>query len=87
MRFRTSGWPNTKADAKATFDHLVEIYGAKYDKAVACLTKDRSALAFYDFPASTGTICVQQTRSRACSRRCVIEPCGQKERYRQRPPS
>ena len=43
---------DTKADAKAAFDHLVEIYGAKYDKAVACLTKDRSALlAFYDFPA------------------------------------
>ena len=43
---------DTKADAKAAFDHLVEIYGAKYDRAVACLTKDRSALlAFYDFPA------------------------------------
>jgi hypothetical protein len=29
-----------------------EVYGAKYDKAVACLTKDRSALLpFYDFPA------------------------------------
>ena len=27
-------------------------YGAKYDKAVACLTKDREALlAFFDFPA------------------------------------
>ena len=27
-------------------------YGAKYDKAVACLTKDRDALlTFYDFPA------------------------------------
>ena len=43
---------DTKADAKAAFDRLVEIYGAKYDKVVACLTKDRSALlAFYDFPA------------------------------------
>jgi hypothetical protein len=27
-------------------------YNAKYDKAVACLTKDREALlAFFDFPA------------------------------------
>ena len=27
-------------------------YGAKYEKAVACLTKDRDALlAFFDFPA------------------------------------
>ena len=27
-------------------------YGAKYEKAVACLTKDREALlAFFDFPA------------------------------------
>jgi putative transposase len=43
---------DTKASAKAAFDHFVEVYGAKYDKAVACLTKDRSALlAFYDFPA------------------------------------
>ena len=30
----------------------VDLYGAKYDKAVECLTKDRDALlAFYDFPA------------------------------------
>src|SRR5882724_11547385 len=43
---------DTKAAAKAAFDHFAEVYGAKYDKAVACLTKDRSALlAFYDFPA------------------------------------
>ena len=31
---------------------FAEKYGAKYGKAVACLTKDREALlAFYDFPA------------------------------------
>ena len=47
--------------------------------AVACLTKDREALlAFFDFQPSTGTIYVHQTRSRACSRRCGIEPCGTK---------
>jgi Transposase, Mutator family len=34
------------------FDRIVELYGVKYDKAVACLQKDRDALlAFYDFPA------------------------------------
>ena len=33
----------------ATFD---EKYGAKYEKAVACLVKDRDTLlTFYDFPA------------------------------------
>ena len=31
---------------------LVQAYGAKYDKAVACLAKDRERLlAFYQFPA------------------------------------
>jgi hypothetical protein len=34
------------------FDRIVELCGVKYDKAVACLQKDRDALlAFYDFPA------------------------------------
>jgi putative transposase len=31
---------------------FAEKYGAKYEKAVACLTKDREALlTFFDFPA------------------------------------
>lgn len=39
----------TAETAIATFD---EKYGAKYEKAVACLAKDRDALlTFYDFPA------------------------------------
>ena len=42
----------TKADAGRAFDFFLEAYGAKYDKAVACLTKDRGCLlTFYDFPA------------------------------------
>ena len=42
----------TKKDAEAAFDAFAETYGAKYDKAVECLTKDRDALlTFYDFPA------------------------------------
>jgi putative transposase len=42
----------TKPEALVAFDAFVETYGVKYDKAVACLVKDRDALlAFYDFPA------------------------------------
>lgn len=42
----------TRKNADKAFDHFAEKYGAKYDKAVACLAKDRDALlAFYDFPA------------------------------------
>ena len=38
--------------AEEAFDRFLVKYGAKYDKAVACLTKDREALlTFYDFPA------------------------------------
>jgi transposase-like protein len=43
--------PNHAA-AEAAIDVFAEKYGAKYPKAVACLTKDRQTLlAFYDFPA------------------------------------
>jgi putative transposase len=42
----------TRKDAEAAFDAFADVYGAKYDKAVECLTKDRDVLlAFYDFPA------------------------------------
>ena len=42
----------TKADAEAAFDFFVQAYGAKYDKAVERLIKDRDRLlTFYDFPA------------------------------------
>jgi putative transposase len=42
----------TRAAAEAAIDVFADKYGAKYDKAVACLTKDREALlAFFDFPA------------------------------------
>src|SRR5712691_11155835 len=41
-----------RAAAEAAMDVFADKYGAKYDKAVACLTKDREALlAFFDFPA------------------------------------
>jgi putative transposase len=42
----------TRAAAEVAIDVFADKYGAKYDKAVACLTKDREALlAFFDFPA------------------------------------
>jgi len=42
----------TREAAHEAFDHFVEVYGAKYPKAVECLTKDRDQLlTFYDFPA------------------------------------
>ena len=41
-----------RATAEAAVAAFADKYGAKYDKAVACLVKDRDALlAFYDFPA------------------------------------
>ena len=41
-----------KDEAQKHFDDFIEIYNAKYPKAVECLRKDRNALlTFYDFPA------------------------------------
>src|SRR5829696_1530696 len=41
-----------RATAEAAIATFAEKYGAKYEKAVTCLTKDRDALlTFYDFPA------------------------------------
>ena len=42
----------TRAAAELAINVFADKYGAKYDKAVACLTKDRETLlAFFDFPA------------------------------------
>jgi putative transposase len=41
-----------RADAEKAFDRFLAKYQVKYDKAAACMAKDRGALlAFYDFPA------------------------------------
>lgn len=43
---------SNRASAETAIAVFVEKYGAKYAKAVECLTKDQNALlAFYDFPA------------------------------------
>ena len=45
-------WAPGRAAAEAAIDVFAEKYGAKYGRAVECLTKDSEALlAFYDFPA------------------------------------
>ncbi len=42
----------TRKDALEAYNHFVDIYEAKYPKAVECLTKDQEDLfSFYDFPA------------------------------------
>ncbi len=43
----------TKEDALKAFSLFIETFGAKYPKAVECLTKDKDDLfTFYDFPAA-----------------------------------
>ena len=50
-----------RATAETAIGTFAEKYGAKYEKAVACLVKDRDALlTFYDFPAElaeTPSVC------------------------------
>ena len=42
----------TREDAYRALDHTLELFSAKYPKAMECLNKDREELlAFYDFPA------------------------------------
>ncbi len=42
----------TRKDAEKAFDAFLDAYALKFEKAAACLAKDREALlAFYDFPA------------------------------------
>jgi putative transposase len=43
---------STRKDAYKAFDNTLELFSAKYPKAMECLIKDREdLLAFYDFPA------------------------------------
>jgi hypothetical protein len=58
----------TRAAAEAAIDMFADKYGVKYDKAVACLTKDREALlAFFDFPAEHWNH-FEPDRERVCHR-------------------
>jgi putative transposase len=52
MTRRMTSGASTRAEAEAAIDVFAEKYAARYEQAVACLTKDRDALvAFFDFPA------------------------------------
>jgi putative transposase len=45
-------YAESRKDAEAAIAELADAYGAKYPKAVDCLTRDQEALlAFFDFPA------------------------------------
>jgi len=47
---------STRNDAYKAFDKAIELYSAKYPKAMECLLKDKAEmLAFYDFPAEHWT--------------------------------
>jgi len=78
----------TKKDALAAFDALVETWGAKYEKAVECLSKDRDALlVFYDFPADIGSIYARPTSSKVRSPRSAIARCVPRDVFPTRPRS
>ena len=65
----------TKNEAGKAFDYFLSAYGAKYDKAVQCLEKDRDVLlTFYDFRPNTGSMSAPRTRSKAPSPPCAFEP-------------
>ena len=68
--------------AEQALDRFIAKYGVKYDKAAACLAKDRdSLLAFYDFPASTGNTSGRATPSRAPSPRSGCAPTRPRAAY------
>ena len=76
----------TRAAAEAAIDVFADKYGAKYEKAVACLTKDREALlAFFDFPAEHWDHLRTSNPIESVFARCDIERCGRREPCRRRP--
>ena len=79
--------PN-RASAEVAIDVFAEKYGAKYDKAVECLTKIVThCLRSTTSPPSIGTICGRRTPSKAYSRRSGTGRCVRKARCRQPLPS
>jgi putative transposase len=77
----------TRAAAEAAIDVFADKYGAKYDKAVACLTKDREALlAFFDFPAEHWDHLRTSNPIESVFATVRHRTCGQREPCRQRPP-
>ena len=78
----------TRAAAEAAIDVFADKYGAKYDKAVACLTKDREALlAFFDFPAEHWDHLRTSNPIESVFATVRHRTVRTKARYRQRPPN
>ena len=76
-----------RATANTAIGTFAEKYGAKYEKAVICLTKDRDKLlTFTTSRPSTGITCARATRSRACSPRSATAPSAPKARCRKPSP-
>ena len=77
----------TRAAAEVAIDVFADKYGARYDKAVTCLTKDRKTLlAFFDLPAEhwdhlrhvepdRQRICDRTSSNRADQGRAIGEDC------------
>jgi putative transposase len=79
---------STRAAAEAAIDVFADKYGAKYDKAVACLTKDREALlAFFDFPAEHWDHLRTSNPIESVFATVRHRTVRAKARYRQRPPN
>ena len=73
----------TRAEADRAFDLFLATYEAKYDKATACLAKDRDVLlTFYDFPAEHWRDRARPTPSRARLPPCVCGIAAPKETAR-----
>ena len=87
----------TRNDADSAFDAFIETCAVKYDKAAACLVKDRATmLAFYDFPAehwkhlrttnpiesTVATVRHRTVRSKGCLSGHDVKPHTHRERSR-----
>jgi hypothetical protein len=78
----------TRPAAEAAIDVFADKYGAKYHKAVTCLTKDRKALlAFFDFPAEHWDHLRTSNPIESVFATVRLARCGRREPCRRRPPS
>jgi transposase-like protein len=73
---------DSREDAEEAFDTFLTKYATKYDKATACLKKDRKALlTFYDSLLSTGNTSGPQNPLKALSRPYATAQSAPKAAY------
>ena len=73
----------TRKDAETAFDAFTAAYQLKYEKAAACVAKDREALlAFPTSLPSIGSTCELRTQSRARSPPCATESFERRAAFR-----